>query len=294
MSPDNLHKLHLGTSSWTFADWRDVFYPPQLPVKDQLSYYATQFNSVEVNTSFYGLPAPSTVLQWVESVPEGFTFALKAPRLITHEKRLIDCRQDVQAYLDVLRSLGDLAAPGFLQFPPQFTRSHYGRVLADFLDWLAGELNGLSLAVEVRARDLMTDAFARFLAERSMSFVVVERVDTPDLYETWAAQLALASAPRYLFLRIIGNDRDKLPNDRDLQRPQDDILDRWAARIADLLAQNVEVFAYVHNPFEGHSPASVHRLWERVDLRHPLPTWAPPPPPSLPPDEDNSGQLSLL
>lgn len=290
MSPDNLHKLHLGTSSWTFADWRDVFYPPQLPVKDQLNYYATQFNSVEVNTSFYGLPAPSTLLQWVESVPEGFTFALKAPRLITHEKRLIDCRQDMQSYLDVLRSLGDLAAPGFLQFPPQFTRAQYGRVLADFLDWLAGELNGLPLAVEVRARDLMTDAFARFLAERSISFVVVERVDTPDLYETWAAQLA--SAPRYLFLRIIGNDRDKLPNDRDLQRPQEEILDRWAARIADLLAQNVEVFAYVHNPFEGHSPASVRRLWERVDLRHPLPSWAPPP--SLPPDEDNSGQLSLL
>ncbi|MBX2999193.1 MAG: DUF72 domain-containing protein [Caldilineaceae bacterium] len=255
-----------------------------------MTYYATQFNSVEVNTSFYGLPAPSTVLQWVESVPEGFTFALKAPRLITHEKKLIDCRQDMQAYLDVLRSLGDLAAPGFLQFPPQFTRAQYGRVLADFLDWLAGELKGLSLAVEVRARDLMTDAFARFLAERSMSLVVVERVDTTDLYETWSAQLALASTPRYFFLRLIGNDRDKLPNDRDLQRPQDETLDRWAIRIADLLAQNIEVFAYIHNPFEGHSPASVRRLWERIDRRHPLPIWSPSPPSQ----DDSAGQLSLL
>lgn len=292
MSSDDSHTLHLGTSSWTFTDWREAFYPPQLPTKEQLRYYATQFNSVEVNTSFYALPAPSTVLQWVESVPAGFTFALKAPRLITHEKKLIDCRQDVQAYLDVLRSLGDLAAPGFLQFPPQFTRAGYGRVLAEFLDWLAGELNGLRLAVEVRARDLMTDAFARFLAERSMSFVVVERVDTPDLYETWADQLTVDAAPNYLFLRIIGNDRDKLPNDRDLQRPQDEILDRWADRIAHLLAQDVEVFAYIHNPFEGHSPASVRRLWERIDHRHPLPVWSPPPSP--PAADEIGGQLPLL
>lgn len=291
-SSDNLHKLHLGTSSWTFPDWREVFYPSSLPVKDQLGYYATQFNSVEVNTSFYALPAPSTVLQWVDSVPTGFTFALKAPRAITHEKKLVDCRQDVLAYLDVLRSLGDLAAPGFLQFPSQFTRAKYGRILADFLDWLAGELNGLRLAVEVRARDLSTEAFARFLAERGMSLVVVERVDTPDLYETWAAQLALESAPRYLFLRIIGNDRDKLPNDRDLQRPQDEILDRWAARIADLLAQTMEVYAYIHNPFEGHSPASVRRLWERIDRRYSLPVWSPSP--LIPPDAEDSGQLPLL
>jgi uncharacterized protein YecE (DUF72 family) len=233
------------------------------------------------------------VLQWVDSVPEGFTFALKAPRQITHEKKLIDCRQDVHAYLDVLRSLGDLAAPGFLQFPPQFTRAQFGRTLADFLDWLAGELNGLRLAVEVRARDLMTEAFARFLAERSMSLVVVERIATPDLYESWAAQLTMDTAPRFLFLRLIGNDRDKLPNDRDLQRPQDEILDRWAVRIAAQLDQGIDVFAYIHNPFEGHSPASVRRLWERVNIRHPLPIWSPPP--SSPPDDgDNSGQLSLL
>jgi uncharacterized protein YecE (DUF72 family) len=282
MSPDNLHNLHLGTSSWTFADWRDVFYPSQLPTKEQLNYYATQFNSVEVNTSFYGLPAPSTVLQWVESVPPGFTFALKAPRQITHEKKLIDCRQEVQAYLDVLRSLGDLVAPGFLQFPPQFTRAQHGRVLANFLDWVAGELNGLRLAVEVRSRDLMTEAFARFLADRAISFVVVERIDTPDLYENWVAQLAVETAPRTLFLRIIGNDQDKLPNDRDLQRPQDEILDRWAERIADLLAQNIEVFAYIHNPFEGHSPASARRL----------PVWSPPP--ASPVEGENSGQLPLL
>ena len=291
-----LYKLHIGTSSWTFADWRDVFYPPTLAVKDQLAWYTTQFNSVEVNTSFYALPAPSTVLQWVESAPVGFTYALKAPRLITHEKKLVDCRTETLAYLDVLRSLGPLAAPGFLQFPGQFTRARYGRILADYLDWLAGELNGLSLAVEVRATDLMTEAFARFLAERAMSLVVVERTGTPDHFDAWQAAKSVqdTASPNgaFLFVRIIGNDRDPLPNDRELQRPQEEILNTWAQRIANQLDQGTETFVYIHNPFEGHSPASVRRLLERVHALHPLPDWSPPPTP--PDQQDDSGQLSLF
>jgi len=66
----------LGTASWTFPDWRRVFYPDGLADRERLAWYATQANSVEVNTSFYGLPAPSTLVQWVESVPPGFTFSL--------------------------------------------------------------------------------------------------------------------------------------------------------------------------------------------------------------------------
>ncbi|MBI1297038.1 DUF72 domain-containing protein [bacterium] len=293
---DTLYNLHIGTSSWTFADWRDVFYPPTLAVKDQLSWYTTQFNSVEVNTSFYALPAPSTVLQWVENAPAEFTYALKAPRLITHEKKLVDCRTETLAYLDVLRSLGPLAAPGFLQFPAQFTRARYGRILADYLDWLAGELNGLRLAVEVRAVDLITEAFARFLAERAMSLVVIERTGTPDHFDAWqaakAVQQTATSTGAFLFVRIIGNDRDPLPNDRELQRPQEEILDAWAQRIAFQLDQETETFVYIHNPFEGHSPASVRRLLARVDSLHPLPVWSPP---LTPPDQqDDSGQLSLF
>lgn len=287
--------LALGTASWTFPDWQGVFYPEGLPASERLAFYATQFNSVEVNTSFYGLPAPSTLIQWVESVPEGFTFALKAPRLITHEQRLQSCEQPVRAYLDVLRSLGPAAAPGFFQFPPNFTRQREGRTLAHFLDWLAGELDGVAIAVEVRATDLMTPAFARFLAERGMSLVVVERTGTPDFYAAWQEQWSLPSAPKVLYLRLIGNDRDKLPNDRSIQRPQDALLDKWATRIMEALDANIQVYCYIHNPFEGHSPATVRRLRERIEQRHPLPPWAPPMVKRSPPqDDEETGQLSLF
>jgi len=280
----------LGTASWTFPDWRGVFYPDGLPDRERLAWYATQCNSVEVNTSFYGLPAPSTLVQWVESAPPGFTLSLKAPRLITHERRLVDCRRESLAFLDVLRSLGAAAAPGLLQLPPSFTRARDGRTLAHYLDWLAGELDGLSLAVEVRSADLMTPAFARFLAERGMALVVVERAGTEDFFAAWEE-----SAAPYLFLRLIGNDAEPLPNDRELQRPQDAILDCWAARIATLLDQGVPVYGYVHNPFEGHSPATVRRLRARVHALHPLPAWSPAMAvPSTHGDAASAGQLALF
>ncbi|HRJ44873.1 MAG: DUF72 domain-containing protein [Caldilineaceae bacterium] len=279
----------LGTASWTFPDWQGVFYPDGLADRDRLAWYATQANSVEVNTSFYGLPAPSTLVQWVESVPPGFTFSLKAPRLITHERRLVDCKQASLAFLDVLRSLGTAAAPGFLQFPASFSRAREGRVLAGYLDWLAGELDGLPFGVEVRSADLMTPAFARFLSERGMGLVVVERTGSDDFFAAWEE-----SAAPWLFLRLIGNDSEPLPNDRELQRPQDEILDLWAARIVSLLQKGVPVYCYTHNTLEGHSPASMRRLRERIHARHPLPDWSPEMVVAENDDSASTGQLTLF
>ena len=72
--------INLGTSSWQFDGWRGIFYPEGLARTEQLPYYATQFNTVEANTSFYGLPRPTTLVNWIETTPAGFTFCLKFPR----------------------------------------------------------------------------------------------------------------------------------------------------------------------------------------------------------------------
>jgi uncharacterized protein YecE (DUF72 family) len=287
--------LYLGTSSWTFPDWWGVFYPGDLPKDRALSHYAIRFASVEVNTSFYGLPAPRTVIQWVETVPEGFTFALKAPRQISHERRLVDCHQETLAYLDLLRSLGPAAGPGLLQLPPSLNRRQDGRRLATYLDWLAPRLDGIHLAVEVRSADLMTPSFAGFLAQRGVGLVVADRAGTPDLFDIWAAVMDQPGAPQFVYVRLIGDDRTPLPDDREIRRPQDEALDRWAERIAGLLAAGRSAYVYVHNPYEGHSPATVRRLRARVHRLYPLPEWSPT---ELsgdnPSTDDLSGQLELF
>jgi uncharacterized protein YecE (DUF72 family) len=291
--------IALGTSSWSFDAWRGVFYPESVGKTEMLSFYARQFPTVEVNTSFYGLPEPSTLIKWVESVPNGFTFALKFPRRISHEKRLVDCEAETRAFLDALLALGPCAGPAFLQLPPDFSRKRYGRVLADYVEWLATVREGLPLAIEVRAKDLMTEAFAQFVAERGMALVLTDRKGTPDLYETWAD---VGKETGLAMIRWIGDDRNGPEGDRELSAPQDERLDLWAQRLIALEDSGMKVFGYMHNPYEGHSPASVRRLLERLGER--APEWVPGPDENVAfpkadrnsdiEDDDSATQLSLL
>ncbi len=251
---------HIGTSSWQFEGWKGLFYPEKLAVKEQLAYYVTQFDTLEVNTTFYGLPRAATVVDWVETAPEGFTFALKTPRAITHEKRLVRAEAESLAFLDVLRSLGSAAAPALLQLPPAFSRLHYGRALANYLEWLAPRLDGIRIAVEVRAADLMTATFAEYLARLGLALVLVARNGTPDLFPAWMDQVEQGRAPGFAFVRWIGDDRNGPKGDAELVNPRDDEMAEWARRIERLANAGQEFYGYMHNPYEGHAPASVRRM----------------------------------
>lgn len=275
--------INLGTSSWQFDEWRGIFFPAGLPRTNYLTYYAGQFNSVEVNTTFYGLPRPATLLNWIESVPTGFTFCLKFPRAITHEKRLEDCTQETLAFLDVVRSLGEAAAPALLQFPPDFTRQIYGRRLAAYLDWLAGEVSGLRIGVEVRAPDLMTPAFATYLAERGLAYVLVDRTDTPDIFPLWWSLVEEGKAPGFTLIRWIGDDKNGPKGNDALVAPRDKQLAQWALRLTQLYTAGSDVYGYMHNPYEGHSPASLRRLQTRLAAQVSLPSWPPAGTPTAPP-----------
>ena len=189
------------------------------------------------------------------------------------------------AFLDALRALGEAAGPAFLQLPPDFTRHTYGRTLAAYLDWLATQISGLRVAVEVRATDLMTAAFAAFLAERGLALVLVDRLGTPDLYDIWLALVAQNKGPDFAFVRWIGDDKKGPQGDREIRTPRDGDLACWADRLVDLAHRERTVFGYMHNPYEGHSPASVRRLQALLADRLMLPAW----PPNAAP-----GQMTLL
>lgn len=280
-------QIALGTSSWLFDAWRGVFYPEDLPQRDFLSFYTRQFSTVEVNTTFYASPRATTIDRWLDAAPAGFTFCCKFPRIITHDKRLVDCEAETLEFLERLRQLGTAAAPAFLQFPPSFDRTRHGRQLAAYLDWLAPLVADLRIAVEVRSADLMTPAFAAFLAERGMALVLVDRVATPDMTSVWMELLA-TGAPSFVVVRWIGDDENGPKGDRDFTDPRNADMDRWALRVAEFARRGCDVFGYMHNPYEGHAPTSVARLTARLAALLPLIEWAPPPMPAA-----HSGEQQL-
>jgi len=127
-------RLHIGTSGWHYAHWRGVYYPQDLPPEAWLSYYAREFRSVELNNSFYRLPSRKSVNSWVAATPEGFVFAVKASRTITHLKKLRHCEEPLARFLDVASGLGSRLGPVLFQLPPRWHVNP--QRLAEFLELL--------------------------------------------------------------------------------------------------------------------------------------------------------------
>src|SRR4029077_9287400 len=109
--------IYLGTSSFTASGWEGNFYPAGLKARDFLSYYATQFSTVEVDSTFYGTPVASTVTGWYEKTPPDFLFAAKVPQVITHEKVLVDCDAEFEEFVKTMDILGPKLGPMVFQFP---------------------------------------------------------------------------------------------------------------------------------------------------------------------------------
>ena len=112
--------LHIGTSGWSYDHWEGPFYPEGLAAGKRLAHYAGRFSSVEINTSFYHLPAAATVDQWRGTVPAGFVFSAKASRYITHMKKLKDPHETVPPFLQTVDRLGDRLGPVLFQLPPRW------------------------------------------------------------------------------------------------------------------------------------------------------------------------------
>ena len=119
-----MQNLHLGTIGWSYNFWRGKFYPNKTAPKDYLTYYASQFNTVEVDSTFYRIPTEQTVTNWKQQTPENFRFSLKFPQVITHIKMLKDCQYETEVFLNRANLLGEKLGPLLLQFPPNFSIEH--------------------------------------------------------------------------------------------------------------------------------------------------------------------------
>jgi uncharacterized protein YecE (DUF72 family) len=113
-------ELFLGTSGYSYKEWKGSFYPKELANSDMLGYYAGRLSSVEINNTFYRMPTEALLEGWASQVPEGFRFVLKASRHITHIKRLKDCAEQVRYLLDTAGTLGQKLGAVLFQLPPSF------------------------------------------------------------------------------------------------------------------------------------------------------------------------------
>ena len=115
-------RVRIGTSGFSYKEWKGSFYPEDLPASAMLSFYASRFPTVEINNTFYRMPTASVLSSWAEQVPDGFTFALKASQRITHRARLKDAGDSVEFFFRVATTLGDRLGPVLFQLPPNLKK----------------------------------------------------------------------------------------------------------------------------------------------------------------------------
>ncbi len=111
----------IGTSGWSYAQWEGIFYPPNLPMSEQLIYYSQQFNSVELNSSFYHVPSAKNVMHWSEITPPDFIFSCKASRYLTHIKKLSDYQKGLKNLFSSLQHFQHKLGPILFQLPPKWS-----------------------------------------------------------------------------------------------------------------------------------------------------------------------------
>ncbi|MEN8375035.1 MAG: DUF72 domain-containing protein [Gemmatimonadota bacterium] len=173
--------VRVGTSGFSYKEWKGSFYPEKLPQKQFLAYYAEHFETVEINNTFYRMPKPEMLEGWASRVGEDFRFVLKASRRITHQGRLKDVGDNVSYLFDVAGALGERLGPVLFQLPPYF-RKDVER-LRDFLDTLP---EGARAALEFRHESWHDPEVFDALRERGVALCIAETGDDVTPFEPTA------------------------------------------------------------------------------------------------------------
>ncbi len=251
-----MQTLYLGTQGWTYPSWVGTFYPAGTPPSAFLEHYASQFDTVELDTTFYAVPPARTVAGWRERTPEGFRFAAKFPKAITHEKLLADCAGETVAFLDAMTQLDRRLGPLLLQMPPSWSAAGFEALNA----FLTGLPTGFRYALEVRHQSwLRKDTFPRLLDLLQRQGVALCLVQ-----HAWMPALEVTTAP-FVYIRWMGR-REDIPDDdfSHVRIDREAQLDRWAEQVKRHLAAGLTVYGYFNNHYQGHSPASVRALQARL------------------------------
>jgi len=231
-------KIHVGTSGYAYKEWKGKFYPEKVSPKEMLRFYSGRLNTVEINNTFYHMPRESVLISWAEQVPDDFVFALKAPQVITHLKRLLNVVQETEYLFTTLSVLEGKLGPVLFQFPKSFRANR--PALHDFLGLIPG---GMPCAFEFRSPSWLDDEILGLLREKDSSLCTADADENPAN--------DIVSTASWGYLRLRRSDY----TDADLKQ--------WLERI---LSQKWErAFVFFKHEDDGKGPEMAVRFRELAD-----------------------------
>jgi uncharacterized protein YecE (DUF72 family) len=240
-------KIRIGTSGWAYQSWRGRFFPKEVKVKDHLRYYATRFDTTELNGVFYRTPTLKAVKNWVAQTPDDFVFAWKASKFITHWKRLSSKSRNSIALMETrLRMLGRKAGPVLFQLPPMMTANR--ERLASFLKMLRKKR---PYAFEFRHPSWYEDEILDLLRDNDISLCLSDHRDAPAPWIVTA---------RHVYVRGHG------PGGHYRGHYSERTLRDWARDIAKWKKQRRDVYVYFDNDQKSAAPADAARLKDMLSL----------------------------
>ena len=230
----------IGTSGYNYPEWKGSFYPADLPAAKMLPYYAGRFSTVEINYTFYRMPTPKLVAGWCAQVPENFRFTLKAPRRITHDKRLrpADVADSLRAFVTAAAELGPRMGALLFQLPPNFKKDL--GLLTEFLTLLPPKANA---AFEFRNDSWLSEDVYECLRGRQVALCIADS----DKRET-----PVITTADFAYLRL--RDEGYGPAD----------IERWTDTARELSSRCADVFVYFKHEDEGKGAAFGQMMLERL------------------------------
>lgn len=260
-------EIHLGTSAFTAAGWAGSFYPADLPPHGYLSYYATKFDTVEVDSTYYRTPSAGVVNGWERKTPAGFIFAAKVPQFITHEKMLAGCDAEFAEFVSTMDLLGEKLGPLLLQFP-YFNKSkfHSGSEFLKLLDgFLKKRPKRHKFAVEIRNKAWLDANFAEMLRGHGVALVLQDQSWMPrptELFEHFDPITA-----DFTYIRLLGDRKgielrtrtwDKTIVDRTTE------LEEWTKIVRQIDPRKIKTFLFANNHYAGYAPGTLElfrKIW---------------------------------
>jgi len=201
-------EFRVGTSGWSYYNWKEIFYPKEIKSSDWLSFYSSVLNTVELNSSFYRLPTLKSLQSWFDKTSANFIFSLKAPRSITHYKKLIDCQEEVNLFFERIKILTNKCGPILFQLPSSFHKNK--KRLEEFIKLLP---TGYRYVFEFRHESWWEAEIIELLKANNICFCIFEIAKF--------ASPKLISAD-FIYIRLHGNEEKPYRG-----RYSDAILKQW-------------------------------------------------------------------